>query len=89
MYTKSRNLVIGFHGCDRSVRNGIIAGESFMKRSSNDYDWLGNGFYFWENNLSRALIFAEEKREREPNKIKKPSVVGAFIDSLTKQHNFL
>jgi hypothetical protein len=51
-----------------------------MKKSNNVYDWLGNGFYFWENNLSRALIFAEEKREREPHKIKEPAATGAFID---------
>jgi hypothetical protein len=80
VYTKSRNIVIGFHGCDKSVRDSVVAGQSFMKRSSNDYDWLGGGFYFWENNLQRAMIFAQEKHERQPAKIKEPAVLGAFID---------
>jgi hypothetical protein len=80
VYSKSRNIVIGFHGCDKSVRDIIVAGQSFMKRSSNDFDWLGNGFYFWENNLSRAMIFAQEKQKRRPEKIKEPAVLGAFID---------
>jgi hypothetical protein len=40
MYSKSRNIVIGFHGCDKSVRDAIVAGKSFMKRSDNDFDHL-------------------------------------------------
>jgi hypothetical protein len=80
MYSKCRNIIIGFHGCDKSVRDEIIAGKSFMKKSNNDYDWLGNGFYFWENNIQRAKHFAEEKQKRNPNKITEPAVLGAFID---------
>ena len=46
MYSKRSNLVIGFHGCDEEVANSIITGETYMSKSSNDYDWLGNGIYF-------------------------------------------
>ncbi len=80
MYSKCRNIIIGFHGCDKSVRDEIIAGKSFMKKSNNDYDWLGNGFYFWENNIQRAKHFAEEKQKRNSDKISEPAVLGAFID---------
>jgi len=80
MYSKSRNIIIGFHGCDKSVRNEIIAGKSFMRKSDNDYDWLGNGFYFWENNMLRAKHFAEDKQKRNPDEITEPAVLGAFID---------
>ena len=80
MYSKCRNIIIGFHGCDKSIRDKIIAGESFMKKSNNDYDWLGNGLYFWENNIKRALLFAEDKQKRTPGKIIEPAVLGAFID---------
>lgn len=31
-----------------------------MKPSHNDYDWLGSGLYFWENNHERAKQWAEE-----------------------------
>jgi hypothetical protein len=48
-----------------------------MKPSSNRWDWLGEGIYFWEQNPERAWEFAEEQRER--GKIKSPSVIGAFI----------
>jgi len=50
MYSKRSNLVLGFHGCDEKIAKYIISGETKMMQSSNDYDWLGSGFYFWENN---------------------------------------
>lgn len=84
MYSKRPNLILGFHGCDEAIANSIIDGSSFMNESTNDYDWLGNGIYFWENNLNRALEFANEQKSRndkngEP-KVKTPAVVGAIID---------
>jgi len=80
MYSKSRNIVIGFHGCDQSVRDEIVCGKSLMRKSDNVYDWLGNGIYFWENNIQRAKYFAEEKQKRNPDIITEPAVLGAFID---------
>jgi len=80
MYSKCRNIIIGFHGCDKSVRDKIVAGEFFMQESHNGYDWLGHGFYFWENNLKRAEDFAKEKQKRTPDKISEPAVLGAFIN---------
>lgn len=64
MYSKRPNLVLGFHGCDKKAVDSIIKGETFMNESTNDYDWLRNGIYFWENNLARALEFANEQKKR-------------------------
>jgi len=53
-----------------------------MKKKDNSYDWLGNGYYFWENNYDRALSFANEVKanpEKFNTKIKKPAVLGAVI----------
>ena len=50
LYSRRANLVIGFHGCDRSVVEKVI--------NTNDYDWLGSGIYFWENNEERAWQWA-------------------------------
>ena len=50
LYSRRSNLVIGFHGCDQSVVEAVIAGKTELLASTNDYDWLGNGIYFWENN---------------------------------------
>jgi hypothetical protein len=49
-----------------------------LKPSTNLYDWLGNGIYFWENNAERAYQWAEVKADRGDYKI--PAVIGAVID---------
>lgn len=80
LYTRRSNLVIGFHGCDQSVVEKVVAGRENLLASKNDYDWLGNGIYFWENNESRALQWAEELAKRRRSSVKKPAVIGAIID---------
>ncbi len=79
MYSRRPNFVLGFHGCDEKVRNAVVGHRSELKPSENIYDWIGHGFYFWENNPTRALSFAEEKRTRSTG-ITSPSVLGAVID---------
>jgi hypothetical protein len=83
MYSKRHNLIIGFHGCDESVRDKIVRGEDGLRKSTNDYDWLGHGMYFWEYNYARAIDYAKlihKNPKRSKNKIDKPSVLGAIID---------
>lgn len=83
MYSKRHNLIIGFHGCDETVRDKIVRGENNLKKSTNDYDWLGHGMYFWEYNYERAFDYARlihKNPVRSKNKIEKPSVLGAVID---------
>ena len=60
LYSRRSNLVIGFHGCDQSVVEAVIAGKTELLASTNDYDWLGNGIYFWENNEERAWQWAKD-----------------------------
>ncbi len=68
------NLTIGFHGCDEIIRNELVNNPNTVKKSQESYDWLGNGFYVWENNYDRALLWAKNKQKR--GTLKKPSVVG-------------
>jgi len=78
MYPSRPGLLMGFHGCEKSVRDSIVSGSSMLKASENGYDWLGAGFYFWENNYDRALEFAQNPPGKK--KFKVPSVLGAVID---------
>jgi hypothetical protein len=82
MYITRPNIIIGFHGCDKSVRDKIVKGEETLIQSKNDYDWLGNGAYFWEYNEKRALQYAENIKKfptKCKSKIGNPSVLGAII----------
>ena len=65
LYSRRSNLIIGFHGCDQTVVDKVLAGEENLLASTNDYDWLGNGIYFWENNETRALQWALDLANRK------------------------
>jgi hypothetical protein len=52
-----------------------LGGSSFQP-SRKDYDWLGAGIYFWENDVVRAYQWAAEHRR----KFVHPTVVGAAIE---------
>jgi len=83
MYSTRPGLVLGFHGCDDSVAMKVLTGEEHLKRSTNNYDWLGHGGYFWENSPSRAMEFAvylQKFPNRSKGGIVKPAVIGAVID---------
>jgi len=77
MYSYGKGLIFGFHGCDIKTAKKVINLQEPLKSSSNDYDWLGNGIYFWENSPVRALEFAKELQLK--SKIEKPCVLGAVI----------
>jgi hypothetical protein len=77
-------LVLGYHGCDRAVAEKILEGKTEVRKSTNSFDWLGSGAYFWENNPARALSWAKLLTGRSSStgkpQIEKPAVVGAIID---------
>lgn len=78
MYKLSPSFVLGFHGCDRQVGERALKGEIQLRDSTNPYDWLGRGVYFWENNPARALDWAISQANR--GNFTEPFVVGAVID---------
>ncbi len=85
MYSRISNLVLGFHGCDSTVGLKILQakGNLHLQKSNNDYDWIGNGIYFWENNPERALKFAREavnNKHLTKDIVKEPFILGAVID---------
>lgn len=83
MYSVLPSFIIGFHGCDESVAEKVLANKGTLHKSTNTYDWLGNGIYFWENNPHRALEYANSLK-KNPNRCKetitKPAVLGAIIN---------
>lgn len=80
MYTKLPNLIIAFHGCDETTYENVLYKHQQLNSSNNDYDWLGNGIYFWEQNLERAWQWAKSEAARPGSNVKNPAVIGAVID---------
>lgn len=80
LYSHRSNLIVAFHGCDKSVVEKVVLQQDNLLASTNDYDWLGSGVYFWENNETRAMQWAIEASKRPNSKIKEPAVIGAVID---------
>jgi hypothetical protein len=77
MYRRRPSFIIGFHGCDESVRDKLVMNPNSIVMSEKPYDWLGNGFYVWENNYQRALQWAKDKKKR--GEIETPSVLGVLL----------
>ena len=68
--------VLGYHGCDPAFAEKILNGEipiGEWQPSTNDYDWLGHGIYFWEYAPERALTWSNRPGAR------KGGVIGAII----------
>ena len=76
----SHSLVIGYHGCERTLAGRIVVGKTELKPSQNAWDWLGHGIYLWEDSPSRALRWAEAEARQAGSKIKSPAVLGAVVD---------
>jgi hypothetical protein len=81
--TRASAFVLGYHGCDKTIGEKVLAGEAHLQPSENNYDWLGTGIYFWENSARRALEwakFAQANPRFVRANIAEPFVVGAIID---------
>ena len=72
--------VLGYHGCDAEVARRIAGGEGALLPSTNDYDWLGHGQYFWEDSAERAFLWAQRESRKPHSPIKLAGVLGAVID---------
>lgn len=77
LYSADPGLILGFHGCDARVMRAVALRNIQLRSSSNDWDWLGHGIYFWQNNYERALDYA---RHPPPGvSVHEPAAIGAVI----------
>jgi len=74
MYSKLPSWVLGFHGCNKEAYSNVFLNDQHLLPSTNTYDWLGHGIYFWENNYDRALEWAESHYQNNA------AVIGAILD---------
>lgn len=76
MYERLPSFVLGFHGCERKIGEQLLSNRINIRKSENNYDWLGHGMYFWENDPDRALEWAKKSSKTKHD----PFVIGAVID---------
>src|ERR1700741_1090166 len=72
-------VIVGYHGCTEPFARALLLGRRPIRDwepSTNDWDWLGDGIYFWEHAPERALRWA---RERFGGRRQRPAVLGAYI----------
>lgn len=72
-------IVIGYHACTEEFARDLLLGTRPIRDwtpSTNEWDWLGHGSYFWEHSLERALRWGREKFA--PGGAA-PAVLGAVI----------
>jgi hypothetical protein len=77
------SFVLGYHGCDRRIGEGILRNDEHVAISKNRYDWLGEGAYLWENSPERAREWAEFLKKHPPQpsrRVAEPFVIGAIIE---------
>lgn len=72
------SFVLGYHGCEEDIGKEAVDGKLKILKSTRDFDWLGNGAYFWEADPQRAYEWALQKQAR--GQYTKPYVIGAVID---------
>lgn len=72
-------LVVGYHACSRATRDAVLMNGDELKTSKNNYDWLGEGVYFWEHGPDRAEAFGKEMAKRKKKPLVDPVVLGGYI----------
>ena len=72
--------VYGYHGTSRKAAQGII--EQGFDFSTNDYDWLGTGVYFFQDAPQRAYSWASERYPDSPAVIRSRLVLENCLDLL-------
>lgn len=82
---KAGHIILAYHGCDAVIRDNLVSGRmQHLDHSKNQYDWLGPGAYFFEDDYQRALMFAQASKDNPGKRytirpIVRPAVVGAVL----------
>jgi hypothetical protein len=45
VYSTRPNLILGFHGCEKSEQEKLILYANYIKKSNESFDWLGHGIF--------------------------------------------
>jgi hypothetical protein len=63
----------------------VVLREDDLRSSTNPYDWLGDGIYFWEGSLRRAEEWALDVAGEEPEVLGAVISLGHCLDLLDQE----
>lgn len=91
MRVNQPGLILGYHGTNVETAEKVIHGKGMehLWASEKEYDWLGQGVYFWENSQRRAEAWAIEKYPTNWTVIGAVIQLGACLDLLDQQFSDL
>jgi len=76
-------VVRGFHGTSQALAESVLA--TGFHISQNEYDWLGDGIYFFQDAPQRARQWAEKKYASSPAVLSADITLEDCIDLLDTQ----
>ncbi len=77
--------LLGYHGTDSETARKAVLGELRLEPSTNVYDWLGKGIYFWEGSRQRAYEWALQEHPDDPAVLGGVISLGHCLDLLEQE----
>jgi hypothetical protein len=77
--------VSGYHGCSKETARAILAGDPLLV-SANEWDWLGEGIYFWEYAPARAQEWARLRFGTQGTVLEARIKLGRCLNLLDTKH---
>ncbi|MEX1224186.1 MAG: hypothetical protein WEA31_06515 [Pirellulales bacterium] len=81
--------VVGYHACRRDFAEELAAGRLALEdwpHSTNAYDWLGSGIYFWEGSFRRAEEWGRDRVRGEIAIIEAKIQLGRCLDLMETEY---
>jgi hypothetical protein len=80
------HTVVGYHGCSEQTASRILAGGESFVPSANEWDWLGEGVYFWEYAPERAGEWARQRYRSRAAVLEARIRLGRCLNLLDTKH---
>lgn len=77
------NSEMGYHGTTTTSAAALIqGGAGTFRLSANEYDWLGDGVYFWQDGVERAKIWARQRYKDQAAVLEATLLIEDCLDLL-------
>ncbi len=81
--------VVGYHACRRDFAEELASGRLALQdwpHSTNAYDWLGSGIYFWEGSFRRAQEWGRDRVKGDMAIVEARIQLGRCLDLMETEY---